>query len=132
MQKLKSIKLSGIMPILKASLIAIVTTLLGIVIFAIVLKFADIPSGVVNYINDIIKALSVFVMVLFIKKMSGEKLLVKSLIGGLVYALLAFIIFSILNGGFNFNMSFIYDLLFTLIVSLVASVIFNIMGRKNS
>ncbi len=132
MQKLKSIKLSGIMPILKACLLGIVTTLLGIVIFAVVLKFADIPSGVVSYINDVIKALSIFVMVFFIKKMSGEKLLIKALVGGLLYAVLAFVIFSILNGGFSFNMSFVYDLLFTLIVSVVVAVILNVIGKKNS
>ncbi len=131
MQKLKSINTSNVMGVLKACLLAIVSTLIGIVIFAIILKFTDLSSGVIDYINDIIKAISIFVMVLFIKKWTDGNLLIKSIIGGLLYSVLSFVIFSILNGGFSFNMSIVYDLLFSLISAMIVAVIFNIIGRKN-
>ena len=131
MQKLKSINTSNVMEVIKACLLAIVSTLIGIVIFAIILKFTDLSSGVIDYINDIIKAISIFVMVLFIKKWTDGNLLIKSIIGGLLYSVLSFVIFSILNGGFSFNMSIVYDLLFSLISAMIVAVIFNIIGRKN-
>lgn len=131
MQKLKSLNSSHTLAIIKACLLAIVITLIGVVILALILKFTDLSSNFIGYINDVIKALSIFVMVLFIKKWTEANLLIKSIIGGLLYAILSFVIFSILNGGFAFNMSFVYDLLFSLIASMIVAVIFNIIGRKN-
>ncbi len=131
MQKIKSMNKSNFTAILKACLIGIIATLIGVVILAVILKFTDLSSNAIGYINDIIKALSIFLMVMFIKKWTDGNLLVKSIIGGLLYAVLSFLIFSILNGGFSFNMSIVYDLLFSLISAMIVAVIFNIIGRKN-
>ncbi len=131
MQKLKSIKLNGVFNIIKCCLIGIVTTLLGTVIFAFVLKFASLSSKFISYINDFIKTISIFVMIMCVKKSNGDKLLLKALFSGVVYALLAYVIFSILNGSFVFNLSFLYDLLFAVIVAMIVSVIINIVGHKS-
>lgn len=131
MQKLKSLNMSGILSIIKCVLLGIITTLIGIVVFAIVLKFTDLSSGVITWINNIIKALSIFVMMSAIKKANGDKLILKSIIAGIMYALLSFIIFSIMNGSFNFGLSFVYDLLFAVIVSAIVSIILNLLSRKN-
>lgn len=130
MQKVKSFNLSGFVNILKCCLLAIVVTLVGIVLLAVVLKFVDLSSMVISYINDIIKALAIFVMILCIKKRNSDKLLVKSIVGGILYALLSFVVFSILNGSFTFNLSFLYDLLFSVIVSVIITIIINILKRK--
>ncbi|MBE5741282.1 MAG: TIGR04086 family membrane protein [Clostridiales bacterium] len=132
MQKLKSFKFSSILSIIKCCLLGIVVTLLGVVIFAVVLKFTDLNTTVISYINDVIKAISIFVMVLCIKKANDDKLLLRSIVGGVLYAVLSFVVFSILNGGFAFNLSLLYDLLFSVIVSAIASVIINIVKRKNA
>ena len=130
MQKLKSINWSGFLSILKCCLIGIVVTLIGIVFFAIVLKFADLNSTVITAVNNIIKALAIFFMVFFLKKSGNGKLIVKALVAGLIYAVLSFLIFSIMNGGFVFNLSILYDLLFALIVSVIAAVILNLTRKK--
>ena len=130
MQKLKSINWSGFLSILKCCLIGIVVTLIGIVFFAIVLKFADLNSTVITVVNNIIKALAIFFMVFFLKKSGNGKLIVKALVAGLIYAVLSFLIFSIMNGGFVFNLSILYDLLFALIVSVIAAVILNLTSKK--
>ncbi|HJD05962.1 MAG TPA: TIGR04086 family membrane protein [Candidatus Onthoplasma faecipullorum] len=130
MQKLKSINWSGFLSILKCCLIGIVVTLIGIVFFAIVLKFADLNSTVITAVNNIIKALAIFFMVFFLKKSGNGKLIVKALVAGLIYAVLSFLIFSIMNGGFVFNLSILYDLLFALIVSVIAAVILNLTSKK--
>ena len=130
MQKIKSFNWSNLLTIIKCCLIGIIVTLIGIVIFAIILKFADLSSTIINYVNDIIKVFSIFIMVMCIKRKSGDKLLFKALLSGALYAILTYIIFSILNSGFNFNLSFLYDLLFAVIVSAIVSVIINILNRK--
>ena len=130
MQKLKSINWSGFLSILKSCLIGIVVTLIGIVFFAIVLKFTDLNSTVITAVNNIIKALAIFFMIFFLKKGGNGKLIVKALFAGIIYAVLSFLIFSIMNGGFVFNLSILYDLLFALIVSVIAAVILNLTSKK--
>lgn len=127
----KKLNFSGLFSIIKCCLLGIIFTLAGIVIFAIVLKFVDLPSNAVGYINDAIKGVSIFIMVLFLKRASQEKLLLKSACGGIIYSLLSLIIFSILNGSVNFNMTIVYDLIFAVIVAIVASVIVNLLSKKN-
>ena len=130
MQKLKSFNWSGILNVIKCCLVGIVTTLIGIVFFAIVLKFADFSSTIINYVNNVIKTLSIFIMVLCLKRRGEDKLLIKSIIAGTLYSLLSFIVFSIINGGFDFNLSLLYDLLFAVIVSVIAAVIINITFKR--
>lgn len=131
MQKTK-FNFSGLLSIIKCVLIGIITTLIGIVIFSVVLKFADLSSMVISYVNDVIKGFSIFIMVMCIKRKGEGNLLIRALIAGAVYAILSFVVFSILNGGFVFDLSFVYDLLFAVIVSAIVSVIINILNRKNS
>lgn len=130
MQKIK-FNFSGFLTILKCVLIGIVSTLIGIVIFSVILKFANLSSTIISYINDVIKIFSIFIMIMCVKRANEEKLLVKSLVAGVLYATLSFIIFSILNGGFVFNLAFVYDLLFATIAAAIVSVIINILNRKN-
>lgn len=130
MQKLKSLNFSGLISIIKCCLIGIIFTLAGIVAFAVVLKFVDVPSNAMGYINNAIKGVSIFVMVLFLKKGNNEKLLLKSAFGGLIYAALSLVIFSILNGSFVFDLTVLCDFAFALIVAVVASVIVNLLNRK--
>ena len=127
----KKLNFSGLFSIIKCCLLGIIFTLAGIVVFAIVLKFVDVPSNAVGYVNNVIKALSIFIMVLFLKRKNSDKLLLKSALGGVVYSLLSLIIFSILNGSVNFNLTIVYDLVFALIVAVVAAVIVNLVSKKN-
>ena len=130
MQKVKSLN-SGVKGnILKSCLLAIVITLLGIVVLAFVLKFADISSKTINYINIVIKGLAIFVMIVCIKNRNPEKLLVKAIIAGMLYAVLCFVIFSILNGSFVFDLAFVYDILFSVAVAIIVTIIMNVLKRK--
>lgn len=129
MQKTK-LNFSTFLNILKCVLIGIVATLLGIVIFSVVLKFADLSNLIISYVNDIIKTFALFIMVMCIKRKNGERLMLKSLLAGVIYAFLTFVIFSVLNGQFIFNMTFIYDLLFAVIVAFVATIVVNILNNK--
>ena len=131
MQKIKSINFGGVLTLIKCALIGIVCTLLGTVIFAFVLKFANLGSKFISYINDIIKVFSIFIMVMCLKRKSGNKLFVKAVFSGIIYFILSFVLFSILNGNFSLDLSVLYNLLFAIVVSMVCSVIINILSKKN-
>lgn len=128
----KSKKSGAILTIIKSCLFGLIVTLIGTVILAVILKFADIPNKIVSYLNDIIKAVSLFVVVLFLKKSSSDKLLLRAVIAGVVYWVLSFIIFSVLNGGFSFDLSILFDLLFAIIVSVVATIMFKLTSKKTA
>jgi len=131
MQNIKSMKFGWILKIIKCALIGIIATLIGTVIFAAVLKFANLSSKIIPHINNIIKVFSIFIMLMCVRREGNEKLLIKSVLAGMFYAIFSFIIFSILNGRFDFNLSVLYDLLFALIVSVVSTIIMNLLSHKN-
>jgi len=131
MEKVKSNFLPKMLNIIKCSLFAVVITLVGTILLAVVLKFVDLSSTAIEWANNVIKIISLFVLVKLIKKTNEGKLLLKSVISGVVYAILSFLIFSILNGSVMFNLNFVYDLLFAIIVSVLVSVISSILNHKN-
>lgn len=130
MKKIRSLNWTTFFVIIKSCLIGLVATLIGIIMFALVLKFANLSSTIISYINDIIKTFAMFIMVMCIKRKSNEKLLLKSIFAGIIYEVLTFLVFSILNGSFDVNVSFIYDLLFAIIVSAIVSVVINILNHN--
>lgn len=132
MQKLKSLNWGGFLSIIKCCMIGILVTFVGLILFAVVLKFVDLSSNIIGYINDALKAISIFVMLFCIKKTNGDKLIIKSIFAGLLYAVLSLIIFAILNKGFAFNMTILYDILFALIVSIIVAIIINLIHKKNA
>lgn len=132
MNKVKTFNFSFFLTIIKSCLIGLISTLVGIVIFAVILKFVDLSSAVVGYINDAIKAVSIFLTISCVKKSSSDKLIYKSILAGVVYAALTYVIFSILNGGFVFNLSIIYDMLFAVVVAMIITIILNLFSRKNA
>ena len=132
MQKIKSLNWSGFLSIIKCCMIGILTTLIGLIIFAVILKFVDLSTNIIGYVNDAIKAVSIFVMLFCIKKTNGDKLILKSIFAGLLYAVLSLIVSAILNKGFSFNLTILYDILFALIVSVIVAIIINLLHKKNA
>ena len=130
MNKIKSINWNNVFKLLKCALVGIVATLIGTVIFAFVLKFANLSSTFISYINNLIKTISIFVMITCIKRTFSEKLIIKSILAGIIYAIFSFFVFSIINGSFVLDLSFLYDFLFAEVISVVCSVIINLISPK--
>ncbi|MBR2969482.1 MAG: hypothetical protein IKC49_00305 [Clostridia bacterium] len=123
-------KFSNIFSLIKCSLLGVVFTLLGTVLFAVVLKWVDVSSLAIDYINNAIIGLSIFFMIMCINKMSVDSLILRSLFAGLLYGLISFFIFSILNGGMVYDMSVLFDITYAIIVSLISAVIIKIFRKK--
>lgn len=129
-KKLKLGNSSSVLTILKGALNALIVSLLSILLFAFIIKLTSISDGLIKPINQVIKVLSIFLGCMFAFKKDGEKTILKGAIIGVVYTILAFVLFSILNGKFEFSASLIYDLLFSIAIGVICAIICNIFRKK--
>lgn len=114
---------SFLLAIIKGSLIALCISLVGILIFAFILKYASISDKAIRPINQIIKGVSVLVGVFVAMRKVDKMGLVGGLLIGIVYTMLAFVVFSILDGNFEFNLTLLNDLLFGGIMGAICGII---------
>lgn len=120
---------ANIVKIIKSSLVGVITSILLVLLFAFVLKFIDLNSGVIAVVDQIIKIISIFIAILVLSK-NVDKLLIKGLLVGITYSVLTFIVFSILNGGINFSIAIFTDIAFSALVGGVGAILLNIIKRK--
>ena len=111
-------------------LLSIASTLIMILLFALLIRFFNIPDSFIFPINQVIKVISLFLgMLIFLKKVNNNGLL-KGLLLGFSYYLLSTIVFSILQGSFSFKLNNFVDLaLTTLIGGIIGIIIVNIKKR---
>lgn len=116
--------------ILKGTIYAITCSLILILIFALLIRFLNIPDGFIMPINQAIKIISLF-LGNFLAFRGTDKGFIKGLILGLLYSFLSYIIFSFLCGNFNFGLTTLTDLLFSAILGGISGIIsVNIKGRR--
>ncbi len=113
----------AVLSIVKGSIIALCVSLVGILIFAFCLKFTSLSDKLITPINQVIKGLSIFLGVLFGLKKRKEMGLVSGLLIGLIYTLVAFVVFSILNGGFAFDRTLLNDVIFGTLIGGICGII---------
>ena len=107
--------------IIKGSATAIIITLIGILVFAFIVKVAFLNSGVIKAVNQFIKVLSVFLgCFVFVRESKG--FIKGGLIGGIT-AVIVYLIFALMGGGISFGVSFIVDLIFQVMVGAISGVI---------
>ncbi len=120
---LKDKKQNGLLKIISGVTIGICVTLISILLFAVVIRFVGIDDKFIFPINQIIKALSLFVAMFVSLKGNKEKGLYKGLIVGFAYYILSFLVFAILQGQISITMSNIYDLLLTTLMGGIIGLI---------
>ena len=109
--------------LLKGTLIALCISLVLVLVFAFLLKFTNIPDTVITPINQVIKGISIFFGVFIGMKKSKELGLVCGLLIGFCYTIVAFLVFSILSGGFNFDITFLTDIIFGAVIGGICGII---------
>lgn len=109
--------------LLKGSLMALSISLILICIFAFVLRFCDIKTEAIKPINQVIKIVSILIGSFYGLKKTKEMGLINGFCIGIAYTILAFVVFSILNGGFSFERTIINDLIFGGIAGAIAGII---------
>ena len=107
--------------IVKGVFSALIVTLLGVLIFAVIVKVAFLSSSVIKAVNQFIKILSIFLGCSFcLGKSKG--LISGALVGGLS-TIITCLLFSLFGAQTAFGFSFAVDVLFSVIVGAFSGVI---------
>ena len=122
-QNLDTNKPNIILQLTKGTFWALSFALLSILVFAFIIKYTSISSSAIQPINQVIKGLSILIgCFVFGKKIKTKGWLWGAVIG-VLFTLLAFVVFSILDGSFNFNLNLLYDTVFGAIMGSLAGII---------
>ena len=81
---------------LKSSIFSIIVSLVGILLFALILRFSTLPTSVVKPVNQFIKILSIFLGCFYC--LSQEKGIFKGLLSGILFGLSINLLFSLFSG----------------------------------
>lgn len=116
--------------VLKAVLIATLISLGGVLIFAIILKYASLSDAVILPVNIVIKLLSVLIGV-FIGFKNPQNGILKGAIAGALYMLFTFLIFAALNAFKDVEFSWI-DLITLPVAGAISGIIAVNVKRKKA
>lgn len=116
--------------VLKGTLISLAVSLVGILIFAFIIKYVAVPTSAIKPVNQVIKGVSLLVGTYISLRKTDKMGLITGLLIGLFYTILAFLVFSILDGNFEFSKTLVNDLLFGGIIGAICGVIAVNLRRK--
>lgn len=109
--------------IIKGVLVATSISLIAILAFGVLLKYVAVPTEYIMPINQVIKVVSIFFGVLKGLSNSSQKGLFKGMMIGLIYTILAYVLFSALTQNFVFNLSNLNDLAFGALLGAISGII---------
>ena len=105
-----------------AVFVALIISLILVVVAAFAIKLFNIPDNAIMIINQVIKGLSILIAGLICLKLPNNGWL-RGFIVGLVYILLAFVVFSLLSGEFTFGLSLLNDAVLGGVSGLISGII---------
>ena len=112
-----------IVSIFSGTLLAIASTLIMILLFALIIRFFNISDGAIFPVNQVIKVVSLFLGIMIVLKKNNQKGFLKGLLLGLLYFVLSTIVFSILQGGFSFKLNNFFDMILTTLIGGIIGII---------
>ena len=116
--------------VIKGALWAVSISLIAILLFAIIIRFTNIPDSFIMPINQVIKVFSILIGAILASKINPRNGLKMGFTIGVVYSILAFIIFSILSMTFSLGMTNIIDIVFAGLIGAISGV-FAVNMNKN-
>lgn len=114
--------------IFKGVIFSLIISVLTVIVFAIIVKFANLSSKTVEIVNIALKIISILVGTLLAVG-SGRQGLFKGGIIGLLFVLVSYLVFSLINGSFSVNPLTAFDVIFCLVAGLLSGV-FAVNVRK--
>ena len=115
-----SVRKSIILQSLKAGILSLVFSCIGVLLLALIAKLCNIGNNALPIINQVLKVIAVAVGTIISVK--DEKFLLKSIIGAVIFWLLSFALFAIMGGGFHFG-QIALDLGIALVVAIIVAII---------
>lgn len=112
---------TGVIEVLKAVGVAVAFCLVAVLVFAFVIKIAALPSSIITPVNQVIKAAAILLGCVL--GLGNDKGWIKGGIAGLFSVIFAYVIFSIVGGGFKWELSLLLELLFGLLAGAISGVV---------
>ena len=115
--------------ICKGVLCAVIVTLLFILAFALIVQLTGLSNQAISPVMQVVKVICIFVAVIIALKPAKSKGWLYGALVGLLYMVLTFLIFSLLDGKFTIGFSALNDLLFQTLIGLVSGVILRFRNK---
>jgi len=128
---MKSEKSTKLKSVVRGTLHSVIATLVLVGVFALIVRFAGVGGGVVTAIAQIIKVISIFYGVRITLKNIPKFGYVYGAIVGLLYMVLAFFIFSILDNGFSVTVGLLNDLIFAVALGIISAIVLRVGKRAD-
>lgn len=112
----------------KSVCIAAIVTLAAVLVFALLVKLFSIGSGAITAVNQVIKAVAIFVGCMVCVK-PGRGLL-KGLVSGVAVIILTYFLFAILAGEISFGWTNVLDIVFGALVGAVSGFVAGFVKNK--
>ena len=107
--------------IIKAVFSAVIITLVGVLIFAGIVKFALLSQTVIKAVNQFIKILAIFLGCSFCIR--GKNGLIRGTMMGFLTTIITYLLFSLFFGKIMLGNNFLLDLIFTSVIGGVSGII---------
>lgn len=102
--------------------VALIFSLILVVIAAFAIKLFNLDDGAIVIINQVIKGVSILLACLICLKLPNNGWL-RGFIVGIIYIALAFVVFSLLNGSFEFGLTLLNDAVLGGVSGLISGII---------
>ncbi len=107
--------------VLKGVFISLIATLIGVLLFSIVVKVATLSTPIIKVVNQFIKILSVFIGCFW--SVRGGLGYLKGIAVGGGTTLFTYLLFALIGGAAVFGASFFVDLLFCMTIGAVSGIV---------
>ena len=108
----------GVFSVIKGTLLSLAFSLLSAVIFAVVLRTANVGEQWIYPVNQVLKALSILIGVLVFVR--GEKGWLKGGVVGLLFTALSYLAFSAIGGDFSLGWLIVLEVVLALLIGAVS------------
>ena len=113
----------NIVKIIKGSTVAIIITLLGLLIYSVILASTEIGENTINYVLIGISALSILIgSIISVSKIAKNGMLNGAIVGG-IYIVIIYLLSSIINLNFDINSNSIILIFFSMVAGMLGGVI---------
>ena len=118
--KEKTLGVVTLLKIMKGMFVSLIITFASIILFAFIIKWANLSDSIITPVNLVIKGVSILFGVLVVNKNSGKKL-INGLVFSVLYSLVTFLVFSCLAGTLVIGFGLAVDFIFNCVVGAIAS-----------
>ena len=114
---------------IRGALFALVITFSLVLLFAVFVQYMGMSQAAIGPIVQIIKIIAIFVGVMTVLRRIESRAWIHGGILGLVYTVLAFLIFSMITPNFSITSGFLVELLFALVVGMSSAMLLRLRKR---